>query len=52
MIIKYSEAPIENVITQSKEEEKEIDKKIKEAISEEELVKEAAKEDKPFWVKK
>lgn len=52
MIIKYSESPIEKVINPSEEETEQLQKKIKEAASEEEITKEAAKEDEPFWVKK
>ena len=52
MIIKYSEASIEQVITPSTNETEKLQKKIKEATNEDEIVKEAANEEKPFWIKK
>jgi len=53
MIIKYSEGSIEGVVTPKKDEEELFTKKTREAVQDDsDLVKEASKEDKPFWVKK
>ncbi len=52
MIIKYSESPIEKILTPTEEDKEKLQKKIKEATNEDELTKEAAKEGEPFWIKK
>lgn len=54
MIIKYSEGKINEVVEPTKEDEDKFTKKTREALNndENEIVKEASNDNKPFWVKK
>lgn len=54
MIIKYSTTKIEGVVEQTKENEEKLSELTKKAMEDDEdkIVKEAAKEGKPFWISK